>query len=191
MKCVITEHDGVLTDQTRILREQTNFYKKLYALDANVRFSFLPEDQEKSLTEEQKQSCDQLFTINELYDAVMTMKSGTVPGLDGLTIEFYRKFWKLLAPELMSMYLYSYKTGVLPESVKQGLLSLLPKKNKDTRYVKNMSHFSYTCKMRCPLNLVLESWEYLWFYLTFWIAILDCGLKLHKLSIHTLVMLQK
>ena len=54
-----------------------------------------------------------------------------------------------------------------------------------------MSHFAYVCKMRCPLNLVLESWEYLWFYLTFWIAILDCGWKLHKLSIHTLVMLQK
>ena len=45
--------------------------------------------------------------------------------------------------------------------------------------------------MRCPLNLVLESWQYLWFYLTFWIAILVCGLKLHKLLIHTLVMLQK
>ena len=55
----------------------------------------------------------------------------------------------------------------------------------------HMSHFSYACKMRCPLNLVLKSWEYLWFYLTFCIVILDCGLKLHKLSIHTLVMLQK
>ena len=28
----------------------------------------------------------------------------------------------------------------------------------------NMSHFAYACKMRYPLNLVLESWEYLWFY---------------------------
>ena len=28
----------------------------------------------------------------------------------------------------------------------------------------HMSHFSYACKMRYPLNLVLESWEYLWFY---------------------------
>ena len=27
-----------------------------------------------------------------------------------------------------------------------------------------MSHFTYACKMRYPLNLVLESWEYLWFY---------------------------
>ena len=54
-----------------------------------------------------------------------------------------------------------------------------------------MSHFSYGCKMRYPLNLVLESWEYLWSYLTFWVVILDYGLKLHKLLIRTLVMLQK
>ena len=54
-----------------------------------------------------------------------------------------------------------------------------------------MSHFAYVCKMRCPLNLVLESWEYLQSYLTFWVVILDYGLKLHKLSIDTLVMLQK
>ena len=55
----------------------------------------------------------------------------------------------------------------------------------------DMSHFAYACKMRCPLNLVLENFEYLWFYWTFCIVILDCGLKLHKLSNHTLVMLQK
>ena len=28
----------------------------------------------------------------------------------------------------------------------------------------HMSHFAYACKMRCPLNLVLENSEYLWFY---------------------------
>ena len=27
-----------------------------------------------------------------------------------------------------------------------------------------MSHFAYACKMQYPLNLVLESWEHLWFY---------------------------
>ena len=54
-----------------------------------------------------------------------------------------------------------------------------------------MSHFAYACKMRYPLNLVLENSEYLWFYWTFCIVILDYGLKLHKLSSHILVMLQK
>ena len=28
---------------------------------------------------------------------------------------------------------------------------------------KYMSHFAYACKMRYPLNLVLEKSEYLWF----------------------------
>ena len=54
-----------------------------------------------------------------------------------------------------------------------------------------MSYFAYACKMRCPLNLVLENSEYLWFYSTFCIVILDYCLKLHKLSNHTLVILQK
>ena len=42
---------------------------------------------------------------------------------------------------------------------------------------KYMSHFAYTCKMWYPLNHVLEKSEYLWFYLTFCIVILDCGLN--------------
>ena len=45
--------------------------------------------------------------------------------------------------------------------------------------------------MRYPLNLVLQNWEYLWFYLTFWAVTADGDLKLPKLSIHTHVMLQK
>ena len=55
----------------------------------------------------------------------------------------------------------------------------------------HLSYFAYACKMRCPLNLVLENSKYLWFYSTFCIVILDYGLKLHKLSNHTLVILQK
>ena len=39
---------------------------------------------------------------------------------------------------LMRMYEHSLTEGILPESVRQGLISLLPKKNKDTRYIKNM-----------------------------------------------------
>ena len=53
-----------------------------------------------------------------------------------------------------------------------------------------MSHFAYACKMRCPLNLVLENSEYLWFYSTFCIVILDYGLKLQKLSNHTSEMIR-
>ena len=44
--------------------------------------------------------------------------------------------------------------------------------------------FSWMCKIWYPHNLVLEHWEYLWIYRTFWAVIADCDLKLPKLSIH-------
>ena len=37
MKCVITEHDGVSTNQTRILREETNFYKKTICIGCQCK----------------------------------------------------------------------------------------------------------------------------------------------------------
>ena len=36
--------------------------------------------------------------------------------------------------------------------------------SKSENSLKYMSHFAYACKMRYPLNLVLEKSEYLWFY---------------------------
>ena len=36
--------------------------------------------------------------------------------------------------------------------------------NKFSKLIEYMSDFAYACKMRYPLNLVLENSEYLWFY---------------------------
>ena len=43
-------------------------------------------------------------------------------------------------------------------------VSLWPSANHKVNSLLNMSHFAYACKMRCPLNLVLENSEYLWYY---------------------------
>ena len=49
--------------------------------------------------------------------------------------------------------------------------------NKLTGVKIDMSHFAYACKMRYPLNLVLENIEYLWFYWTFCIVIFRLWFK--------------
>ena len=36
---------------------------------------------------------------------------------------------------------------------------------------------SNLCKMRCPLNLVLENSKYLWFYWTFWVVFSNGGFE--------------
>ena len=138
MKAVVCDDGSVSTCQKSILQEQTRFYKYLYESDKNVDFTFTPGEDDRTITEMERSMCDAPFTQDEFYDAVMTWKLGKVPGLDGITREFFRKFWKILAPHLIEMYQYSYDVGILPESVRKGLISLLPKRGKDTRYVKSM-----------------------------------------------------
>ena len=138
MKCVMKEN-GVTQYQSRCNFRRTNpVLQKLYMKDAKVQFVLKPEANERLLDSEESEWCERKYTKDEFYDALMTLKSDKVPGLDGFTVEFYRKFWKQIADSLITMYKHSFETGLLPESVRQGLILLLLKKNKDTRYVKNM-----------------------------------------------------
>ena len=97
MKCVITEDGQITRNQATILNEQTKFYKKLYTSDPKVQFSLRPKAEEKILSEENKKRCEEPLTIDELYDAIMTMKPNKVPGLDGLTVKLYKQYWKMLS----------------------------------------------------------------------------------------------
>ena len=47
------------------------------------------------------------------------------------------------------------------------------------------------CKMWVSIYLVLENLKYLLFYSTFWVLMLNGGLKLSKFLIHTIIMCQK
>ena len=82
--------------------------------------------------------CDSEITIEELYDAAMTLKSNKCPGGDGLSNEFYRTFFKELSVPLIQMARFSFAQGILPRTTRRGIISLLPKGSKDSRYIKNM-----------------------------------------------------
>ena len=75
MKMILTNSGKHITDQKSILEEQTKFYKNLYSKDKNVSFKLC-----RGKTE---------LTIDELFDAVMTLKSNKCPGGNGLTNKFY------------------------------------------------------------------------------------------------------
>ena len=131
--------DGkLITDQDSILDEQVKFYGDLYQSNASIQFNLTRSPNDPTITEDDKKSTESPITLDELFDAIMTLKSDKTPGMDGLTIEFYRKFWKNLSPALYAMYNDAFSKGVLPLSTRRGLISLLPKKNKDTRIIKNL-----------------------------------------------------
>ena len=65
------------------------------------------------------------------------MKNGKSPGNDGLTKEFYVCFFNEISPVLIDVLNHSYQTGQLSTSQHQALITLIEKKEKDKRYIKN------------------------------------------------------
>ena len=96
------QNGEVTSDQNEILNVQYEFYKQLY--QEKVNFSqnedelskFINELQIPKLSEEDKISCEGLVTTEEAWLALKGMKNGSSPGPDGLTIEFYKCFWRKL-----------------------------------------------------------------------------------------------
>ena len=63
----------------------------------------------------------------ELYDALLCMKSDKVPGIDGLSSNFYKTFWNIVGQDLLLVLLECIGDGMLPLSCKRGVIALLPK----------------------------------------------------------------
>ena len=59
------------------------------------------------------------------------------PGSDGFTIEFYRFFWNAISPIMVDCINYAFENGEMSISQKRGIISLIPKKDKDKKYLKN------------------------------------------------------
>ena len=67
----------------------------------------------------------------------MTMESNKTPGTDGLTSEFYRYFWNAVSKFMVESFNHALQHGSLSISQRQGIISLIPKKNKNAEYLTN------------------------------------------------------
>ena len=65
------------------------------------------------------------------------MKSEKSPGLDGYTAEFYKFFWIDIGIFVLRSINYGYENGSLSVTQKQGVITCLPKQDKDRNYLKN------------------------------------------------------
>ena len=113
--------EGTYVDKdNEILSTAKDFYTKLYKnrsaskLAINAFFdSTVPE---KQLNEEFMEKSEGEFTISECQSAINKMKKNKSPGLDGISVEFYQKFWPLIGNLMLDVFNDSYKNDLLPVS---------------------------------------------------------------------------
>ena len=65
------------------------------------------------------------------------MKTGKSTGLDGFPVEYYKKYIDILVPILHKMYKEAFEKGSLPGTFNDDLISLIPKKDRDTSDLSN------------------------------------------------------
>ena len=127
-----------------ILKEQKRFYSDLYAErevdleNENIILDFFIQNIDvPKVTNEQKDLCDGPITKEECIFAIKSMENFKSPGIDGLPVEFYKIFWNDVSDLLINSFNHSYTKGELSITQKQGIITLLPKKDRDTRLLKN------------------------------------------------------
>ncbi len=120
----------VSEDQKEISQYVTEFYKHLY--DSNSVISdmdtFLNDlGKAKTISIDFKLFCDDEIQLEEIKECIGYLKDNRSPGNDRLLSEFYKVFRDKLAPFLLAVYKKSIDKGELPDSLKQGVITLIPK----------------------------------------------------------------
>ena len=128
--------------------EQVHFYQKLYEnprtyerrnLDDFVKDVNIPK-----LSVEDSSNCEGVIELNECTNALKQMKNSSSPGLDGLSAAFYKVFWCKIQKMVLDSLNRGYNNGQLSCSQREGLITLLPKKDLPRKFLKNWRPLTLT-----------------------------------------------
>jgi hypothetical protein len=131
----------IITKPKEILEAEKDFYKALYSdkqetcqdsLEYFTKNVNIPK-----ITAEQSNECENDITSEELLKCIKSMKNKKTPGTDGISNEFYKFFWLDIKSFILDSINYAIKSGELSTEQKRGVLTLIPKKDKDRLHLKN------------------------------------------------------
>ena len=134
---LIGENERVVKKDSEILDLQMKYYKKLYTKNSDVNFNIVNQSNLKvpqKMWEEQNQE----FTYEEIAKAVKQLNNQKCLGNDVIPVNFYKVFWAKLSKPFMCMLNYAYEEGKMPETMMRGVINLIPKTGKDSRFLKNL-----------------------------------------------------
>lgn len=90
-----------------------------------------------SISDQFKSKCEQPITRTEITEAIKSLKKGKSPGNDGLTAEFYQHFLTTIEQPLLKALQTCITCDELSSTMKQGLICLIPKPEKDPVLIEN------------------------------------------------------
>ena len=134
----------LISDSNKILEMQKNYYQELYTSDKNTKFSLFNTTDIK-LTGNKKKELDEEITMEEVTAAVKSLKTNKVGGLDGFSAKFYQFFWSKIKHLYFAALKFAIKNQTFHQAVVTGLIILIPKKDKNSLFLKNWHPLTMLC----------------------------------------------
>ncbi len=133
------ENGKIVKETEHILKEITEFYKKLFSkerIEGTEKY-FLIGKIRKKLDLEDKKLSDEEIKKEEIECAIMQLNNGKSPRRDGIPNEFYKHFKEVLAPILKEVYDEVFKREETSNFMGIGVIKLIYKKRGDKNDLKN------------------------------------------------------
>ena len=130
-----------ITQDQKVIQQERTFYKDLYtsseAFEESSFNSFVSKIEIPKISNLNKDICEGAITMEEIKKVLPTFQRNKSPGNDGLPMEFYVVFSNQVLNILVESLNQSFTMGELSTSQKQGVITLIEKKNQDKRFLKN------------------------------------------------------
>ncbi|KAI3369665.1 hypothetical protein L3Q82_024503 [Scortum barcoo] len=135
-----------LMELGQIRRRAVQFYSSLYSSEYEEQAA-LQEEFCSGLPQVSAETNSRLkepLQMWELQAALQSMQGRRAPGVDGLTVEFFKAFWDIFATDILDVFNESLASGSMPMSCRRAVLALLPKKG-NLQDIKNWRPVSLLC----------------------------------------------
>ena len=132
----------VTVKRDEMLHECRTYFANLYDCEQDRIDNLFFSNETASLTADQRESCEESFSLNELEKALFSMKNGTSPGPCGYTAEFFKTFWSELKVLVAQAVHEIMDKGHMPRDMKASITVLIPKRGKDRRRIENLRPIS-------------------------------------------------
>ena len=121
----LRDGDGsIVSSPSDLCSSLSSFYSDLFSassVDSHVQADLL-ENLSSSLSGGQSSLCEGHLTVDEVLSALRGMARRKAPGLDGLPMEFYLKFWPVMGADLVSVLNSCFDSGSLSLSLSAEVL---------------------------------------------------------------------
>jgi len=150
----LEEGGRVITDPKELRQHIDSYYKKLFGREQTEDIHLMEDvwQEHQKVSIEENEELIKPFTWEELDLAMKETKNNTAPGLDGLSVEFLKKFWPLIRPLIKEMLDDLHQGSFDLRRLNYRVIILLPK----LKLPNNIKQFRPICLLNVIYKIITK-----------------------------------